>query len=311
MKIYDLIILGSGPAGLSAGIYAVRYGLNVLIIGKDMGMIGETNEVENYLGIYPVKGLELSSKFTNHAKSLGAEIVYEEVEGLNKNRQLFIVKTSSSLYGARALVYAMGGKKRKLGLKEEGRFKGRGVSYCAVCDAAFYKNKTVAVVGGANSSVGAALLLSKFATKVYLIYRRDKLRAIPSLIERLNEMSNVEVIYNTIVKGINGNEFVESIQVEDIKNKKLSEIKTNGIFIEIGYTPNSKLAESVNVSLSDDNRIIVNEDMSTNVPGFFAAGDVTNGSNRFDQIITAAAEGAIAANSAYKFLGRDKIEKKN
>ncbi len=308
MRIYDLIILGAGPAGLSAAIYASRYNLDAIVVGKDMGMITETAEVENYLGLYPVTGLDLAKKFAEHAKKTGTEIIYDAITDVSKLDDNFLVRASKKEFRAKSIIYALGGIKRRLGLKEEEKLIGKGISYCATCDAPLFRDKVVAVAGGANAAAGAAILLSEFATKVYIIYRREKLRATPSLVKRLGGKQNTEVIYSSVIKKVNGKDFVESVNLENLKDNKKSELNLNGIFVEFGSIPNSEFAEKLGVLLTDDKRITVNEDMSTNVKGFFAVGDVTSGSNRFDQIITAASEGAIAADSVYKFLENKRSE---
>ncbi|MBU5678589.1 MAG: FAD-dependent oxidoreductase [Candidatus Aenigmatarchaeota archaeon] len=303
-KNYDLLILGSGVAGLSAGIYAARYKLKTLIIGKDMGMAAEAPEIENYPGIYGVSGVQLVKKITEHAREMGAEIIYDEIENIEKIEGGFKVKTSTNEFFGKAIIYALGGMKRKLGLENENNFIGKGISYCATCDSRFFKDKIVAVLGGANSAATTSLLLSKYAKKVYLIHRRESLRADPTLIEKLKEAKNIEIIFNHVVKELKGDKRLEAVILENVATGEKREIKLDGIFVEFGYVPNSFLAEKIGVEICEDGRIKVNEDMSTNIEGFFAAGDITSGSNRLDQIITAAAEGAIAANSAYKYLSK-------
>jgi len=302
--MYDVIILGSGPAGLSAAVYSRRYEMKTLVIGKGYGRISEAHEVENYLGFKNISGLELSKKFTEHAKSLGAEIVREEILKVEKNGKGFVVTTENGKYESKTVIYALGGGRRKLGVPNEEKFKGRGISYCATCDAAFFKDKVVAVTGGSDSAAMAALLLSKIAKKVYIIYRRGKLRAFPSLIKKIEEKENIETIFNTIIKEVEGDSSVEKIIIENRETGEIKEIKVNGVFVEYGYEPNSYLAEELGVKLSEKGRIVVDENMRTNVEGFFAAGDVTTGSGRFDQVITAAAEGAIAARSAHDYITR-------
>jgi len=296
----DLIILGSGPAGISAAIYASRYAMKFVIIGKDYGLAGVAGEIENYPGIYPTRGFELMQKFEEHAKKLGIEIVREEIIELKKEQDGFIVKTANNEYKAKCVIYALGGKKRKLGIENEEKYVGKGISYCATCDAALYKKKIVGVIGGSNSAVGAALLLSNFASKVYLIYRKEKIRAFPKLVEKLQTRENIEVITKAIVKKLLGNEVLSGIVLDHDGQEK--EIKLDGLFLELGHEPNSDLAKSLGIEVDNTNRIVVKEDMSTNIAGLFAAGDVTNGSNKFDQIVTAVAEGAIAAYSTYKFI---------
>ncbi|MCD6368120.1 MAG: FAD-dependent oxidoreductase [Candidatus Aenigmarchaeota archaeon] len=301
-KIYDLIIVGSGPAGLSASIYSSRYKINFIVIGKDMGVIADAVEVDNYMGFPAISGLELAKKFTDHAEKLGVKIVREEVKSIKKDGEIFVVDTYNNSYKTKTIIYALGGQKRKLGLSEEEKFVGKGISYCAVCDAAFYKDKVVMVAGGGNSAVSSATYLSRLAKKVYVVHRRDKFRAFPHLVKKMTERGNVEIIFDSVIVGVRGKEKVESVIVENVKTKDRKELSVDGIFVEFGYDPNSYLAEDIGVELTEEGRIKVNEDMSTNVRGFFAAGDVTNGSNQLNQLITAASEGAIAASSVYKFL---------
>ncbi|MEM7816860.1 MAG: FAD-dependent oxidoreductase [Candidatus Aenigmatarchaeota archaeon] len=301
---YDIIILGAGVAGLSAAIYSARYKIKTLVIGKDMGMAALAPEVENYPGIWGISGLELVKKFTEHANLMGANIIYDEIENIEKKEGGFKIKTSSSEFYGKAIIYALGGMKRKLGLENEEKFVGKGISYCATCDSKLFKDKIVAVLGGANSAVSTSLLLEKYANKVYLIHRRDKLGADPILISKLKESKKIEILYNHIVKELKGNKKLETIILENVVSGEKKEIKLDGIFVEFGYVPNSFLAEKLGVEICEDGRVKVKEDMSTNVEGFFAAGDITSGSDRLDQIITAAAEGAIAARSAYKYITR-------
>ena len=305
-KQYDVIVLGAGPAGLSAAVYATRYNMSVLVIAKDMGAVAETTDVDNYLGIYPVKGNELISKFNTHATQLGVEIRYEELKSISKTGNNFIVETYDNTYNSKSIIYALGGEKRKLGLKEEKDYVGRGISYCATCDGAFFKDKTIAVVGGANSAVGSALMLANIAKKVYVIYRRTALRAFPALINLVEKKDNIEVIYNAVISKIKGENKVESVDLAPFDSNvplEKESIALDGIFVEIGYIPNTAFLEQLNVELDEKTkRVKVNKDMSTTMPGLFAAGDVSSGSNNFDQIITAAAEGAIAAEACYKFI---------
>ena len=303
-KIYDTIILGAGPAGLSAAVYATRYSLKTLVIGKGPGLMTEAHEIENYLGFKKVSGAELDKRFLEHAESLGAEVKREEVLKIEKNGETFTVTTDRGKYESKTLIYALGGIKRKLNVPSEKKFRGRGISYCATCDAAFFKDKIVAVTGGSDSAAMSALLLAKFAKKVYIIYRRGKLRAFPSLVEKIGKTNNIETIYNTVIKDVKGENLVEGVVLEYRETGETSELQLDGIFVEYGHEPNSYLAEELGVKLSEKGRIVVGEDMSTSISGFFAAGDITTGSDRFDQIITAAAEGSIAAKSAHNFISR-------
>ncbi len=300
--VYDVIVLGTGPAGLSAAVYCKRYDLNILSIGKESGMMSEADEICNYLGFPHISGFQMAKSFLDHAKELGVEVKSEEVKGLKKEETKFVVETDNGTYEAITVIYALGGVKRRLGLPEEKNFVGKGVSYCFTCDAPFFKDKVVAVTGGANSAVMGALLLSKFAKKVFIIYRRDKLRAFPAFIKKIKKTENIETVFSSIVKKIEGDNLVEKVFLENSKTGEKSELELNGIFVEYGCIPNSSLAKEAGVETDERGRIMVKGGMSTNVKGFFAAGDVTTGSNGFDQVITAAAEGAIAASSVYKLI---------
>ncbi len=294
--MYDVIVLGAGPAGLSAAVYCRRYELSVLVIGKGPGLMSEAPEVCNYLGFPKISGAEMDRRFREHAEGLGAEIKNEEAKSLKK-KKFFAVETDKETYEAKILIYALGGTKRKLGLPEEKKFTGRGVSYCFTCDAPFFKNRTVAITGGSDSAAMGALLLSKFAKKVYIIYRRDRLRAFPALVKKIEETRNVETVFNSVIKEIKGDKLVKGVVLE--VGGKTRELELDGIFVEYGSVPNSGLAAGLGVDLDGDGGIKAGEDASTNVPGLFAAGDVTNG---FMQVVTAAAGGAVAAASAYKFI---------
>jgi len=300
---YDLIIIGSGPAGLSAGIYAARYKLKTLIIGESIGgYASDAYEVENYPGFRKINGSELMEKFRQHAEDLGVKIKQGSVIDIRKGYTLFNVKDSdNNLYKAKAIIFATGTKRRSLNIPKEDEFIGKGISYCATCDAPFYKDKIVGVVGGANAAVRSALLLANYASKVYIIYRKDKLRAEPVLIDSVLSNPKMEVIYNSNVVELLGQEFLEGVKLDSNR-----ELKIDGLFIEIGGIPAIDLAKGLGVKTDEEGYIIVNPDQSTNVEGIFAAGDITTNSNKFQQIITAAAEGAIAANGVYEFLKEKK-----
>jgi len=304
---YDIIILGTGPAGLSAAVYAVRYGLRTLVIGKEPGgTVSETTTVENYLGFPSIKGAELCNRFTEHAKKAGAELMlYKDINSIKKSDGGFKVETEKDSFASNTLIIALGTEKRRLQIPGEKELSGKGVSYCATCDGPLFKGKDVAVVGGRNSAVTAALFLAETCKKVYIIYRRDKLRSDAVLTERVSKAKNIEVIYNSVPVKINGSQMVESLTIK--RNGKEENLKLDGIFIEIGCVPSTDLAsEDMKVKLDKQCRIDVKLSMETSVEGVFAAGDITNGSNGFDQIATAVAEGAIAANSAFKFLKKVK-----
>jgi thioredoxin reductase (NADPH) len=302
-KIWDLIIVGLGPAGYTAGIYAKRFNLSVLIIGEEQGgLIEEVSHIENWPGEEKTTGTELMSKMKNQYIKLGGEIKECSVIKLEKNNDLFEVTLSdNSKLKSKTIILATGTKRRKLNIDGETKFFGRGLSYCATCDAPFFKNKVVAIVGGGNSAFTAARHLLQFTDKVYIIHRRNEFRAHPSDIEYMKD--KVNFIMNTKIKRIEGKLKVEKLILENTETNNETELNIDGIFVEVGYIPTTTLITDLNVE-TEDGFIKVNADMSTNVNGLFAAGDCTNGLNHMKQIITAAAMGAIAAESAYKFVNK-------
>ena len=301
MKEYDLIIIGSGPAGLTAGIYASRYNLNFLIIGElPGGAISEAHKVCNYPSQNEISGFELTQKMLSHLKSLKGEVRQKRIDSIKKGKDFFMVKTSNEEYKAKKIVLATGRDKIKLDVPGEEELLGKGVSYCATCDAAFYKDKVVSVVGGGNSAITAALLLSEYAKKVYIIYRKDSFfRAEPAWIEQLEKEKKIEPVFNAVVTKINGKDSVESVVLDN--GKKL---EVDGIFIEIGFKPKKDFVDELGLKTDEKGYIITDKFQKTNISGLFAAGDGTD--NHLKQVITASAEGAIAVTSAYEEL---KLEK--
>jgi len=330
----DLIIIGAGPAGLTASIYASRYRIKNLVIGKDLGgAMALASAVENYPGFERISGLDLAQKMARQAKSLGAEIVNDSVVEIkneklkikNYNAKFKILTESGKEYEARAIILATGTRRRELGVPGEKEYLGKGVSYCATCDAAFFCGKTVAVIGGANAAVMSADHLARFAKKVYLIYRRKPLRAEPIWVERVEENPKIEIIYNTNIVRILGESEFENVKsksktrlpdgqvsnLEKVGGVELDNpyqgnryLAVDGVFVEIGGVPGTALAKSLGVELDEKGFVKVNPDMETNVPGVFAAGDIANLHGELQQIVIACAEGAIAAFSAYKYLSR-------
>ena len=303
-ELYDLIIIGAGPAGLAASIYASRYKIKHLILGKMFG--GEALEaykIENYPGITSASGMELMKKFQEHAQSLGVQIKQDEVTNIEKkNKDFEIITSQGKKYQTKTLILALGTKRRKLNIPGEKEFLGKGVSYCAICDAMFFKDKTVAVVGGSNSAVMSALLLSEHAKKVFIIHRKTELRAEPIMVEKVKVNSKIKIIYNTNVLEVKGtNNKLEKVILDKLyQNNK--ELKLDGIFIEAGSVPAVALAKKIGVEVDEQNYIKITSGGATNVSGVFAAGDITCGLAKLRQIITAAAEGAVAATSVYKYL---------
>jgi len=292
--MYDIIILGAGPAGMSAAIYAARFNLKALIISKEIGgYMMEAPQIENYPGFKSISGLDLANSMKEQVKSLGVEIIEEEVVEIKKG---FSVKTKDNkTYKGKNILIAMGTARRKLSIKGEDEFAGKGVSYCATCDGAFFRDKVVAVIGGANSAVVSALVLSKFAKEVYILYRKDPLRADPYWINKIAKIKNIKVQCCVNVTEIKGTKMVETIILDNGK-----EMKVNGVFVEIGSMPVAALAKTLGVKTDDEGYIIVDNSQKTNVEGIYAAGDISTGSNKMRQIVTGCAEGAIAVDSIYK-----------
>lgn len=301
--VYDLAIIGAGPAGLSASIYASRYKLEHLVFGASQG--GQMNEIydlENWPGERKISGHDLISKFVEHVEGFGAKINRESVAGISKLEDgTFEINCAKNVYKTRAIILAMGAHYRKMNIPGEKEFTGRGVSYCATCDAMFFREKTVCVVGGGNSAAVVALELTDFAKKVYLITKEEKMSAEPAWLEKIAENSKIELVKGTGVIEIKGEIKVEKVVLDKVYNEQ-NNLEVDGVFIEVGSEPGVELAQKIGVMTDEQNYIKVKEDMSTNVPGVFAAGDITTGSSKFRQIITASSEGAISANSAYKML---------
>jgi len=294
MKKYDLIIIGGGPAGLTAGLYAVRSGIKTAIISNNIGGTAVSIlELENWPG-FKGSGTELMKQFYEQLKSYDIDFVMANVENIKKEKNEFVVETKNEKFISKAIILATGTERRKLKISGEEKLKGKGVSYCVTCDAFFFKNKIVGVIGGSDCAATSALALADLAKKVYVIYRGKKLRCENINSKRLENRKNVEIIYDAIPKEIKGENKVESLI---LGNKK--EIKLDGIFIEIGSTPLTKFVKDLKLKL-DENYIIVDEEMKTSVPGIFAAGDVTH--HKLKQVVVASGQGAIAAKSAYEFL---------
>lgn len=299
MESYDLIIIGTGPAGLTAAIYAARYKLNVLVIGKIQGgLIGEAHEVCNFPTYEKITGMELVQKMVNQVKKLKVEIKMEEVLDVVKKERFEIV-TSKNKYSAKKIIIATGSKRRSLGVEREKEFVGKGIHYCATCDAGFYKGKTVGVVGGGDAALTAALLLSKFAKKVYLIYRRNEfINAEPTWVEEVKKNKKITPMFNSEIAELIGKDKLEKVKLE-----KGDELVIDGLFVEIGSLPGCAIAEKLGVKM-EDNYIIVDKNQKTNVEGVLVAGDVTN--NPLKQVVTACGEGAVAGYTTYKELMREK-----
>jgi thioredoxin reductase (NADPH) len=302
MKVWDVLIVGAGPAGLAAGIYAGRSELQTVIIDRlPGGQLLITEEIENYPGFYEgITGFELSEKLRQHAEKFGAKLESgHTVLEVTQDGELFKVKSDYGEFSGKTLIWAAGSNPKKLGVPGESEFVGRGVSYCAVCDGAFFKDKVVAVVGGGDSALEEALYLTKFARKVYLIHRRDKFRAVRIIQQRVSKSDKIEPLLNKVVTSINGKDFVESLTLRDVISGQETELPVDGVFIFIGNEPNTAPIAHL-VDTDPGGFVITDEEMRTKTPGLFAAGDVR--SKPLRQVVTAAADGAVAAMSATKYL---------
>ncbi len=299
---YQLIIIGGGPAGLSAGLYATRARLSTLLIERAIpgGQIINAELVENYPG-FPqgISGAELGSLMEQQATKYGLEIIMAEVEGVEVGEGEKIVHTSEGQYRAKALIIAGGSEHGKLGVPGEEELRGRGVSYCATCDGAFFKDQVIAVVGGGNVAINDALFLTRFASKVIVIHRRDQLRATKILSEGALARPEIEFLWDTVVESIGGDGQVRELGLRNVKTGTESKLEVSGIFVAVGLRPNTGYLEGV-VALSPEGFILVNDQMETGVPGIFAAGDIRAGSAR--QVSSAVGDGATAAISAERYL---------
>lgn len=299
--MYDLVIVGAGPAGLTASLYASRYKLNNLVIGGDIGgQASGASEIENWPGEKRISGGELMRKMKEQVEELGVEVINAEVAGIEKKEDVFEIHTNGKKYESKSVILALGMKPRKMNIKGEKELIGKGVSYCATCDAPFFRNKDVAVIGGGDSAAMAATHVSEFANKVYLIYREDGVVWSPSREEEAKKNPKVEMHSCDNITEIKGEDRVTGI-VYDCKEGK-EKIDLDGVFVEIGSVPGVVIAENLGVKVDEKSYIIVDETQETNIENVFAAGDVTTASNKFRQIVTAASEGAIAAGSVYKKL---------
>lgn len=298
---YDLVIVGSGPAGLAAAIYAERARISTLVIEKGMvsgGQVLTTYEVDNYPGLPGVGGYDLGTKFREHADNLGAQFAEDEVIRIEDEDSVKRVVCGHETYEARAVILATGASHRKLSVPGEEELAGMGVSYCATCDGAFFRKKVTAVIGGGDVALEDAVFLSRMCEKVYLIHRRDEFRGAKSLQEQVFSKENIEVIWDTVVERIAGSDKVEALKIRNVKSGEKRELLVNGVFVAVGITPASQAFDGL-VEM-DHGYIKAGEDCSTSCPGIFAAGDVRTKPLR--QIITAAADGANAVTSVERYF---------
>ena len=299
-EILDVIIIGEGPAGLTAAIYAKRAELNALLIERygAGGQILNTYEVDNYPGLPGISGFELGTKMSEHADKFGIKRISTEVSAVKSDGSVKIVDTDDGQYRAYSVILATGNSPQKLGVPGEEELTGCGVSYCATCDGAFFKGRTVAVTGGGDVAVEDAIFLARGCEKVYLIHRRDELRAAKILQKNLFDLPNVEVIWDSIVTGVNGDDTVESLAVKNVKTGEVKDLAVNGLFIAVGNKPNDVAIEGL--ATDEKGYVLAGEDCASNVPGIFAAGDIR--SKRLRQVSTAVADGANAVYSVQEYL---------
>lgn len=306
MRSVDVLIIGSGPAGLAAAIYTGRAMLSTVVCERDYmstGQIVESDCIDNYPGLPNIEGYELGEKFKAHAQAYGTEFIEDEVIKIEKSANgSFVIKfKSDNLLSVKAIIYAAGASHRKLGIDGEFALRGAGVSYCAVCDGAFFKDKTTAVIGGGDTALGDALLLSKICKQVFVIYRGEKLRAAKSLQNKANDTVNIDIIYNAIPTSFNGDKHLSSISLKNTKTGKTAELNAEGAFIAIGSNPNSQILKGL-VELDKSGYVVADETGKTSVSGIFVAGDVRTKALR--QVVTAVSDGANAAISAENYINQ-------
>jgi thioredoxin reductase (NADPH) len=310
MDNWDLIIIGAGAAGLAAGIYGVRSGLKTLVLEEKLagGTIAEAPLIENYLGFPKTSGFELAQKMVAHSKAVGVEIhEFENVTNLDLKNETKTVKTNKATYQTRTVIIASGSHYREIGVPGEKEFRGRGISYCGVCDGPLFKGKRVLVVGGGNSALITALYLADLASEVKVAHRRDMFRAEETLVNAARTKKNVEVLLSTEIKEVKGERTVSNVVLFNNKNGETAEVSVDGVFVQVGEDPNSKLAKEAGVEVDEDGYIKIDMFQRTNIMGVYAAGDVTN--HPVKQAGTAVGQGITAALEAYGFVRRPYYKK--
>ncbi len=304
--MYDVVIIGGGPAGMSCGLYAGRAGMRTMIIEKlfSGGQMSTTSEVENYPGLENViSGAELAYQFERQARKFGVEFFNADVTGVQLEGDCKKIVTSQETIETRTVVFAMGTVARKLGLEDEARLAGKGVSYCATCDGAFFRGKEVAVIGGGDTALEDALFLSRICSKVYLVHRRDTFRGAKVLQDQVMQTESIEICYQMVADKIIGQDSVEGLVVRHVTEQSKRELPVQGIFVAVGSDPSNQLVQEA-LQLSDRGYIVTDERMCTNIPGVFAAGDIRE--KQLRQIITAASDGAIAGFNAALYVNTQK-----
>ncbi|WP_163099124.1 thioredoxin-disulfide reductase [Peribacillus alkalitolerans] len=301
-QIYDVVIIGAGPAGMTAAVYTSRANLTTLMLERGVpgGQMANTEEVENYPGFDHILGPELSTKMFDHAKKFGAEYAYGDVKEIIDGEEYKVIKAGSKEYKARSIIISAGAEYKKIGVPGEKELGGRGVSYCAVCDGAFFRNKELFVIGGGDSAVEEGVYLTRFASKVTIVHRRDELRAQKILQQRAFDNEKVDFIWNTTLKQINEKDGkVGSVTLVSTENREERELPADGVFIYIGMLPLTKPFESLGIT-NENGYIVTNDQMETKVDGIFAAGDIREKTLR--QIVTATGDGSIAAQNAQHYV---------
>ena len=298
--MYDIIIVGAGPAGLTAALYARRNNKKVLVLEKRSygGGIINTSKIDNYPSTPDITGFDFATNLYNQVKKLDVEIKYEEVNEIKNHDNLKEVITKNNSYETKTIILATGSINRKLGLENEEKLIGKGVSYCATCDGAFYKNKNVAVVGGGNTALEETLYLSNIASKVYLIHRRNEFRAEENMISMVKEKSNVEIIYNSNVTKLNGEDTLNSIEITN-NDVSIKNVEVSGLFIAIGRIPENDIFKDL-IELDNNGYIKADENCHTNIDGIYVCGD--NRTKKLRQLVTATSDGAIASTEAIKYI---------
>jgi thioredoxin reductase (NADPH) len=305
MESWELVIIGAGPAGLAAGIYAVRSGLKTVVLEEKVagGTVVDAPLIENYPGLNRTSGVDLAQRMVAHCRDVGVVIhEFESVANLDLKGEKKIVKTSKTDHESKAVIIASGSHYRALNVPGEKEFRGRGVSYCGICDGPLFRSKRVLVVGGGNSAVITALYLGDLASEVKVAHRRDVFRAEEALVKGLLEKKNVQVLWNSEVKEIRGERLVNKVILLDNKTRQIQELLVDGVFVQVGEDPNSQLAKEAGVAVDEDGYIIIDLLQRTNVPGVYAAGDVTN--HPVKQVGAAVGQGITAAVEAYGFVRR-------
>jgi len=305
--MYDVIIIGGGPAGFSGALYCARANLNTLLIERQApgGQMSTTEVLENYPGLAePISGTEIAFAMEKQAKKFGANIINDDVIEVQIDGKIKIIKTAKEVYQSKAIILAMGAIPKMIGLKKEKEFMGLGVSYCAICDGSFYYDQSVAIIGGGDTALVDAIYLSRICKKIYIIHRRDELRGSKYLQKKIEKEDKIEIIWDTVIDEILGESQLEGIKVKNVKTNETKDIKIEGIFVAIGAKANTELVKD-KVALNKDGYIISDYDMNTNVPGVFVAGDIREKTLR--QVITAAADGAIAAHVAEQYIIKENI----